>query len=95
MATQLVIFVMSTIVLKVALGLYAIWLLFPADRRCPNCDSETIAVADVLGFGMVARICRVQRRWCVGCGLPHMARRGRSLSISVRAEPDPTVTPYA
>lgn len=95
MGAYLFLFAFSTIGSKLVLGLWLIYLLLPENGQCPNCDGSTVAVRDPAGLGWLARLCRVQRRWCTGCGRPHLARRGRGLTVSVRQEADPEAAPYA
>lgn len=93
MAAYLFVFVFFTIGIKLVLGLWFIYLLLPGNGLCPNCDHATISVADLRGVGWLARLCRVQRRWCIGCGRPHLARRGRRLTLSVLHETGPEAAP--
>jgi phage FluMu protein Com len=59
---------------KLILALVMIYFLLPADRRCSNCDGETLLLqAAWLGFLSLGR---VQRRWCPRCQTVSFARRG-------------------
>jgi hypothetical protein len=64
---------------KVVLAVATIYLLFSAERRCDECDGETLPIR----MGGVGRalsaltLGKVQRRWCPGCGWEGLTRTGR------------------
>lgn len=70
-------FAVVTLGVKCLLGLAVIYYLFPTDGRCAACDGDTIAVQARPGLRWVARVCRVELRWCLGCGGSMLGRRGR------------------
>lgn len=90
-----ILYIAVTVLVKLALGLAAIYLLLPADGRCPACDRDTIAVTDLPALGWLFRAARVQRRWCTGCARPCLARRARAMVVWVRAEDDAETAPLA
>ena len=63
---------------KLILALITIYLLLPSDRRCSQCDEETLLVRPGrLGrFGAALSLGLVQWRWCPRCAWEGMARRG-------------------
>ena len=73
-------FAVVTLGVKCLLGLAVIYYLFPADGRCVACDGDTIAVQARRGVRWLARLCRVEQRWCLGCGGSTLGRRRRALS---------------
>lgn len=70
-------FFFVTVGAKLVLAVVMIYLLLPADRRCAECDEETI----LLGATRMARLRtrlflgRVQTRWCPRCGWQGLSRR--------------------
>ncbi len=64
---------------KLLLALVTIYLLLPSDRRCNECDGETLLLQMSRGGRIAARLLLValQRRWCPQCGWEGMARTGR------------------
>lgn len=64
---------------KLLLALAMIYLVFPSDRSCSQCDGETIA----LRMGRLGRAATrmlggaLQRRWCPRCGWEGFTRTGR------------------
>ena len=64
---------------KALLAFAMIYLIFPADRVCNECDGETMLVQ----MGVMGRLLsalslgRVQRRWCPHCGWEGLTRSGR------------------
>ena len=69
-------FFFLTVGAKLVLALAMIYLLLPTDRRCGECNGETLLVE---GHRLV-RITtqwtpvRLQRRWCPRCGRESFAR---------------------
>ena len=64
---------------KLILAVLTIFLLLPTDRRCTECDGETLLVR-MGGFGrFVSRLMFgiLQRRWCPRCGWEGTTRRTR------------------
>jgi hypothetical protein len=65
---------------KALLAFAMIYLIFPADRVCNECDGETVLVQ----MGPMGRLLsafslgRVQRRWCPHCGWEGLTRSGRT-----------------
>lgn len=64
---------------KVVLAFAMIYLIFPTDRVCSECDGETLPIR----MGVVGRLLSwmsrgaVQRRWCPRCGWEGLTRSGR------------------
>jgi hypothetical protein len=55
---------LATVLLRLVLVAGAIWLLVPPRHRCPRCgDEQLVRVASHL-----ARVLRLERRWCLACG---------------------------
>ena len=63
---------------KVLLAFATIWLIFPSDRVCNECDGETLPVRMGRGGRMMQMLLlnTVQRRWCPRCGWEGMTRTG-------------------
>lgn len=61
---------------KVILALVMIFLLLPTDRRCSQCDEDTLLIrTNRLGrIGFALSFGRVQWRWCPRCGWEGLAR---------------------
>jgi hypothetical protein len=61
---------------KLWLALAMIYLLFPADQRCNNCDEETLLMQPSRASRWIAVLClgTLQRRWCPACGWEGYAR---------------------
>ncbi len=84
-------FALLTIGVKCLLGVVLIYYLFPADGRCTACDGDTIPLQGRRGLRWLARLCRLDRRWCLRCGGTMVARlRGR---VPVSPPPAPVVPP--
>lgn len=66
-----VLFLFSTVVLRVALVLLVVWLLLPRRLRCPHCGEATDGVVTPA----LARWLRLERRWCMACGWTGIAKR--------------------
>lgn len=64
------IFFFVTVVAKLILAAVMIYLLLPTDRRCSDCDEETLLLEDHLIVRLAMRFTpgRLQRRWCPRCG---------------------------
>lgn len=64
---------------KLLLAAATIYLLFPADRRCSACDTETLLLRPTGPARGLARLSggRLQRRWCPACGWEGWARGSR------------------
>ena len=80
---------------KLVLAVVTIFLLLPTDRRCSECDGETLLVR----MGPVGRrISRalfgaLQRRWCPRCGWEGYARGvrpGQPVPVASPAPEAPT-----
>lgn len=78
-------FALVTLGLKVAIGVFVIYALFPSDHHCPRCDEETLPLQASRGFAWLWRFFRVRRRWCPACGLEHMGREGRPVRVGIRS----------
>lgn len=66
---------------KLLLALVMIYMLLPTDRRCDECDEETLLIQLRGTWRALSRLAggRVQRRWCPRCnwyGLARTARQG-------------------
>lgn len=61
---------------KLVLALLMIYLLLPTDRRCGECDEETLLLEGhrLVRFVTRAAPFRLQRRWCPRCGDESFAR---------------------
>lgn len=81
--TLTVLFLFSTVALRVALVALVIWLLIPRRRRCPACGADTAALVT----GRVLTWLALERRWCLDCGWAGVAKR---TAASVRPERQPT-----
>ena len=70
-------FFFVTVGAKLVLAVVMIYFLLPADRRCAECDEQTI----LLGGGRAGRLRtrlflgRVHTRWCPRCGWQGLSRR--------------------
>ena len=70
-------FFFVTVGAKLVMAVVMIYFLLPTDRRCSECDEETI----LLGAGRTGRLLtrvslgRVQTRWCPRCGWHGLSRR--------------------
>lgn len=74
MVLSIVLLVFFALVLKLALAALAIYCLFPTDRACPACDAETVQLLIPTGLRRMARLLRIQSRWCMHCGERVIAR---------------------
>lgn len=59
---------------KVLLGGIAVYLLLPGDDRCVICDAGTLPLRHPAGTGMLLRVLRLQRRWCMECRRESLTR---------------------
>lgn len=77
------IFFFVTVVAKLVLAMVMIYLLLPTDRRCGECDEETLLLEDHPLVRLMSRCTpwQLRRRWCPRCGSEGFAR----LSLSRRA----------
>jgi len=79
---------------KALLAFAMIYLIFPSDRVCNECDGDTMLVQ----MGPMGRILsvfslgRVQRRWCPRCGWEGLTRSGRMNRSGTPSEPDRQAT---
>lgn len=71
---------------KLILAMLMIYLLLPDDRRCSECDEETLLIRTRVPGRLAARLTRrrVQWRWCPRCGWEGLARRARSAGREIR-----------
>jgi hypothetical protein len=69
-------FFFVTVGAKLVLALLMIYLLLPTDRRCGECDEETLLLEGHRLVRLVTRWTpgRLQRRWCPRCGRESFAR---------------------
>jgi hypothetical protein len=65
---------------KLLLALITIYLLFPGDRCCNQCDGETLLMRMGRAGRIVSRLLlgTIQWRWCPRCGWEGVARTGRT-----------------
>lgn len=71
---------LATVLLRLALVLAAIWLLIPRRHRCPRCgDADLGRVASGL-----ARLLRLERRWCLSCGWEGVSKPTVSVPLDVQ-----------
>jgi hypothetical protein len=65
---------------KLCLALVMIYLLLPTDRRCNQCDEETLLIRMTGTARLLSRLTggRLQRRWCPRCGWFGLARPARA-----------------
>ncbi|HEX8391524.1 MAG TPA: hypothetical protein VF665_04120 [Longimicrobium sp.] len=85
-------FIFVAFVSKFFLAVAMCYLIFPAERTCDECDTETLAVRmGPLGRGMSRMMMgNLQRRWCPGCGWEGMTRtsaRGSALHLPRSGDP--------
>lgn len=61
---------------KAVLACVMIYCLLPSDRKCSQCDSDTLLIRMTrLGrIGSALSLGRVQYRWCTGCRWEGLAR---------------------
>jgi hypothetical protein len=80
---------------KLLLALVTIYLLFPTEASCVECDGETLPVRPAYLGGMLARLAanRLQWRWCPRCGWEGLSRthrlRARPTPLPSRSAPTP------
>jgi hypothetical protein len=70
------VFLFVAVVAKLVLAVLTIFLLFPTDRCCMECDGDTLLLRmGTFGRG-VSRALRgaLQRRWCPRCGWEGITR---------------------
>lgn len=67
-------FAFATLGSKVLLGLWIVWVVLPSEPECSRCDGFTTRLEPRLGLRTIYRWCRVQERWCPGCGEHFLAR---------------------
>lgn len=79
---------------KLLLALATIYLLFPADPACAECDGETLAVRPAYVGRLLALVTagRLQWRWCPRCGSEGFARvpRARAAGAPLPSRSAPT-----
>ena len=73
-------FIFIAIGAKAVLAVATIYLLFPTDRQCSNCDGEMLLLQLGRGGRIASRLLRgrLQRRWCPRCGAEGWARTAPS-----------------
>jgi hypothetical protein len=61
---------------KLLLALFTIYLLFPDETSCNQCDCDTLLLQMPRPARLLAAICigTLQRRWCPRCGWEGFAR---------------------
>lgn len=84
------IFFFITVGAKLVLALAMIYLLLPTDRRCSDCNEETLLIEEHFLVRLATRFTpgRLQRRWCPGCGDEAFARPPLRPSALARAGVD-------
>ena len=77
MLFEWLLFIFVAIGAKFGLALLTIYLLLPADRRCSQCDGETLLIRPGrLGrLGAAASFGLLRWRWCPRCEWEGMSRR--------------------
>lgn len=77
--------------LKLVLAFVMIYLLLPSDRRCDECDAETLLVRHSAATELVSRLSlrRLHWRWCPRCGRQGWARAGRGATPGAQPRPKP------
>jgi hypothetical protein len=60
---------------KCLMGIAAVYLLLPADRRCNLCDAELLMLATPRGVSGMLRLLRIERRWCMECRRESLCRQ--------------------
>lgn len=70
-------FFFVTVGAKLLMAVVMIYFLLPAERRCAECDGETILLGASRAGRLRTRIFlgRLQTRWCPGCGWEGLSRR--------------------
>jgi hypothetical protein len=75
------VFVFAVLGSKVMVALWAIYYLFPADRSCPVCNEDTLAIemraSRIPGWRSVGRFLflrKVHTRWCPACSWEGFSR---------------------
>jgi hypothetical protein len=81
---------------KLLLAFAMIYLIFPSDRVCSECDGETVPIRMGAAGRMLSHLSfgYVQRRWCPRCGWEGLTRTGRlnrpgTWTSEVEQEPTP------
>ena len=90
MTWAIIAFAFATLGSKLLLGLWCVWAILPADPQCSRCDGFTTQIETRRGLRTIYRLCRIQDRWCPGCGESYLARGRRPPEIYVgepRREP--------
>ncbi|HEU5320851.1 MAG TPA: hypothetical protein VFX28_08610 [Methylomirabilota bacterium] len=64
---------LATVVLRVAVVCWAVYLLLPRGPVCRRCDNEMIRLRNRL---LDAWVPVLERRWCLACGWNGVVRRG-------------------
>jgi hypothetical protein len=80
---------------KVVLALVMIYLLLPTDRRCSQCDEETLLLrTNPIGrWAFALSLRRVQWRWCPRCGWEGLARSAAPRAYRVQPRTTPASSP--
>jgi len=81
--------------LKLVFACVMIYFLFPHDRRCDECDGETLLVRHSAATELLSRLTlrRLQWRWCPCCGRQGWARLGPDTSHVEKPSTTPTGLP--
>ncbi|CAN5715371.1 hypothetical protein BH23GEM3_BH23GEM3_19660 [soil metagenome] len=87
-----VIFFFVALGAKLLFALVTIYLLFPAERSCNECDGETLLLQMGAGGRMLSRLClgALQRRWCPACRWEGFTRRGPAQESGAAIASGPT-----
>ena len=70
---------------KVLLSAWIIWIFLPSQPECSRCNGFTAQVEPRPGLRTMYRCCRIQQRWCPGCGEHFLARGAQPPRIYVGA----------
>ena len=77
--SSLTVFVLfSTVALRLAIVLGAVWLFVPRRRTCPHCGETT---ARLLGPRLAAFL-KLERRFCLECGWSGISKRDRRSAVA-------------
>lgn len=83
-------FFFVTVGAKFVLALVMIYLLLPTDRRCGECDEETLLLEDhpLVRFASRWTPLRLHRRWCPRCGSEGFTRPAFGRRTAERGLPE-------
>lgn len=80
---------------KLVLALVTIYLLLPADRRCSQCDGETLLIRPgrIGRLSALAGLGLLQWRWCPRCEWEGMSRRAGPEAATLPTHPTDLTAP--